>query len=885
MNPKNIDNKLVVIYHHKSNKPLGTGFFVTEFGHFVTSYHVVKDFFSIREELRCWCKGDKYRIKYIETLSESNFYSFLKAGKIRIDLIILQIDFTKINLKTDYFPIINFDVSNNLSELHNVFYRGFFIKNAKNVTDAEIRSVKVDLSRYEERNDTWVIRSDDEIHKGFSGSPVIFASNHEVLAVLVHSGSDEKKWGAIQSLHMLTSQIESYDNDLYNLIVSSDLLYRKYHVSQSTSFEREDWPYAIDQEAFVNTFNFDIYTFSARPKKRLIESEKCIPFIVQQLKEHPVFCVGYYGMGKTTISKFLFRNYFSYSTTEYPIFVSLSNVNLSEITLQSLNNLIANRIFSELSEGISLGTTSSVESMILSRERVQKFIDNNVLMLILDGIDEAVYDRRSLMKFCEFLKSLKCSFFLTSRKEFYAFFDVFKYEMRSHDHLVIELLPWHQKQWLGYVGNLRKKYPGKSPNINRFEGALYADAYGELPKRPLFLKMISDLELDERTNLRIPSKLRSNRSAMYNYYIKWKIEDDYDRKGAINIIDKGYFKQDSFILFRKLANVEYSKTIPSDGAVGLLKQNIELNKNYSYIFAGFSLKDIEEACENLEYLKIGLVREHLLNSTFFSTMKRLDGGNLFKFSHKSFCEYLVAFNLAHTIFGGTTKEAKCGHAWHFYQTHEVSSHFQDEIERICYVNQLSVETRNQYLQEAFEKVLLKQDHLENYSEQVEEVLYYTGKYRIDSPRILAILKRMIEDPTKIHPIYYRTAHISLSLITSADYCLRYVEYLANCYDNDGKAFLLNSDIQLNYYGKTNLYVALRKKIDEFIRTGELKEIVPLEIFSYFTCLPFEDIEIGSARRYLNKIRGVCDKKNLLGMRSILDKTLSIVEKNSNRNKR
>jgi len=351
-------------------------------------------------------------------------------------------------------------------------------------------------------------------------------------------------------------------------------------------------------------------------------------------------------------------------------------------------------------------------------------------------------------------------------------------------------------------------------------------------------------------------------------------------------VHENSFRKDCFTLFRELANIEYKMSVPKRGAVDLFEQNDNPMDMYDY--AAFTMEDIRTIFTHTHFdvLDSKFINDHLFGSTLFSTIRREikeQGPDLFRFSHKSFCEYLFAFNLADSIFGRTIKEAECGLSWNIYQSHEVSSHFLEEVKRICYWNHLSTKRkRNQYFRAAFKKVILALSDLKNYSEKIEEVLYYTGKFKVNSPKIFDVLKEIIKDPSRVDQVYYRTAHISLSMGWSVDYCLDYVEYLIESYHNNKEAFQLNSAIQIYYYGKANLHSVLSKDIDHFITNekAKLQGILPLELFSYFTCLPFDATEIDRARKYLNKSKQTCNAKGYSRMSHILDETLPILESNS-----
>lgn len=885
-----ISDRLVLICDAgQSGRPLGTGFIVNELGYFITAYHVIKRVTdrskSPKDSIICKWKRKEYRIQYIESLLDSNFYESLKNEIFPNDLAIFQLRIPNKSLRVDHLPVLTFDMNKELSTPIEVSFSGFNCETIEN--DKDPNNLTIELLEYEEKNGLWNFKGKDTIWHGYSGSPVIHPELGEVMGVVIRRNENNLNTGYIQSIHMLIDSIKSSDYDCEHFFRSPFSLYGKYHKRKCRSFEEDDWPSVIDKKDFIDIFDFKINRFSSKKEPGKVESEECIiPFIVEKLKKHPVFCVGYYGMGKTTISKFLFTEYSSFSTDVYPVFISFRDADLPQMSPDHWNDYIAHVIYQDFKKYVEVEPDSIVKDEMLFKY-FKHFVNHNKVALIFDGIDEVPCDRTTLGKFARWLKSLTCTYFLTSRTEFYAFFDVFGKHMENQSNLIVELMPWRERQWQKYTENLIKKYPKKSEGIKALRKALDNRVYETLPERPLFFKMISDQELDNKTELEeIPVDLKANRAAIYNRYIRWKIIDDWKWKKGIDYAEEIDFRKGLFRLLCELANIEYEKSIPKGGAVELLGH--DLHEGDSYTRAYFSMEEIRKACERIGEIKPDFVEKHFSESTFFSMIRRdireiknRELNKEFRFSHKSFCEYLVGYNLAHSIFVEVPEDAICGFEWNFYQTHEVSSHFLDEIVRIHGVEGFNKRIYKTQVQKAFEKELLLEHDLRSYSERLEQVLYYTGKLKIESSQIFEFLERICSDPKRVRAIYYRTAHLSLSLGKSVNYCLKYIEYLIDSFNSDKKAFEWNTDIQINYYGKVNLPKALKDNIDDFVEGNELEGIVPLKIFSYFACLPFDSSEIDTAREYLNVIHHTCEKRGYTRMERIMNKTLPILESISN----
>ena len=108
-------------------------------------------------------------------------------------------------------------------------------------------------------------------------------------------------------------------------------------------------------------------------------------------------------------------------------------------------------------------------------------------------------------------------------------------------------------------------------------------------------------------------------------------------------------------------------------------------------------------------------------------------------------EYLVAAELAGTIVASEASNAHCSEAWALYQTHEVSDHFQLEVERVRVERDLSIAQRDERLTTAFVQLLrvLTDQKRQQYDEAIEEALYYAGKFKLNADAIVRELERII----------------------------------------------------------------------------------------------------------------------------------------------
>ena len=574
MKPEDIDVNLVLIYNHETGEPLGTGFIVNKNAQFITAHHVVKD--VLCENLRCKWKGKSCRIGPIPELID--FYPSLRNGAVPIDLTILQMHIADKDFNDTPLSILTFDINKSFPELQNVFFKGYRTEDVGKFEDAKLLSVEVTLSGFAKDDGIWTFHTEKDIWKGFSGSPVIHPELGETIGVVVTRFENGRHFGGMRSLHLLSRELERYGCSHFVSSVSQLSFYTKYCDLTCEMFENTPWPYAIDRKVFVDSFDFKTTSFVQKSEEQVYTNDKCIPFMIRELEKRPIFCVGYYGMGKTTIAKSLFRDYCNYLDGVYPIFISLADTRLLDFTSSNWRELVARKMFEDFMGATRNKSANKIEEASAQQcfTYFNRFVTESEILLILDGIDEALYDGLALKKLPEVLKSLPCKYILTSRKEFHAFFDVCNSQMEDTDHLIVELMPWGPKQWTTYIENLRQKYPDKSSKILELEEDLATKEYGELPERPLFLRMISDLHLDNETNLEedIPRCLRKNKAAIYYAYICWKIRDDFKREpNKPRGLTFNPFLRECLILFEKIANIEYEKSVPKNGAVGYLGQS------------------------------------------------------------------------------------------------------------------------------------------------------------------------------------------------------------------------------------------------------------------------------------------------------------------------
>ena len=654
-----------------------------------------------------------------------------------------------------------------------------------------------------------------------------------------------------------------------------------YHTNQCATFQGEVWPYVVDRKLFVECVDFRCGQITGDRVESSAHS--CIEPIRERIHCEPVVCVAYYGMGKTTIAKTVFEEWECNGSDTTPVFLSLAGDNISRYSANTIDDVVFDAVHSTLTRGPNVSQESQTNLECL-RQVVSRMLDEAKIALIIDGLDEATCDRAQLESFLGFLKKTTCPILLTCRLEFRPFFDVFGI-VRDWDHFCVELMPWRESQWNSYLSGMRTAFPNKLESIEEFGRHVSDGVFKELPSRPLFLKMLGDLTVNNSTSIQLSPELRSNRAEIYKKFLQWKIVDDYDRKGGKNLVDRELFVEESFKLFQKMAQREHARQFPLD--VPVVEEDDASRDIYSETSAGNSIKDILQLCHDEQFVVLAdeIIRSILLESSLFATLRRI-GATGFTFSHRSFLEYLVAFDLAENIFISEPSDATCSESWRRYQTHEISEHFQAEVTRICITRGFDEQCRNEFLASAFDKVLAKLNTEarvsgdRSYAEDIEEVMFYAGTFPITAPTIVSKLKHVFENRDLYHPIYYRTAALSLSAIESSpSYCQSYVlSLLESARGDDREDFELNNRIQINYYGEGMIHERLGPHIHGYIADGDLGNIRPLRIYTFFVSAPAAtDEEKSEHSNFMNSLIGAAKRFGHRKMLDILNGIRDIVE--------
>lgn len=652
----------------------------------------------------------------------------------------------------------------------------------------------------------------------------------------------------------------------------ADKLLENYISLKIEEFKSEsDTLKTLHKDVFVNIFDMINNSNS-------VNEENNLQYLYELCKHKiPKFLLSNYGMGKSTIVKQLFQ-YINLKNERKVLFIKLHLKELKQFyTTSGEKNFFKKRFTSKIFEEILLFGNKEKLSDTLKSEIYKYYYEllkEGNLILIFDGLDEVniisneISDRiflknEELDSFLQTIYESEYSIITTCRKEYNLFYNSFNYYKLKRTY-EIELLEWENKQWNIYINTLIKNNP-ENKYINQFYKDITDYKFADLPKRPLFLSMLTELIVFGNDISNINPKLKTNLSEIYNQYIEFCLHNDVSNK--IQEIKYLITNQNQYIkawknLLVRLAYIEYK-----NGKKITLNQIINLAKQLD---------------SNEKYYQKNIIENTLDSSSLFSIIHRNYNSNEFSFSHKSFLEYLIAFKLAENIFDENIENSFCNEAWEIYQTNEIHHHFMEEIVRVAYYKEIITVPdnteldyvllfENQYIETAFQKVLESfntkkasnpQVMLE-LNEKYQAVLYYIGKLKIIN--LKSYLDEIIENEKEYHSVYFRTVCLSLSTIhEETKFCDLYVKKIINnlLVEKNETLFNENLNIQKKYHGSnsTKLRKNLEKNLNSYLN-GHMVDNISLIILTYFTTFIVTNEEILVFKDKLKEIKRIAEKNS------------------------
>ena len=664
-----------------------------------------------------------------------------------------------------------------------------------------------------------------------------------------------------------------------NRVLAEELL-TNYMTLKIKEFESESNTLkTLHKDVFVNIF--DMLNNSKRCNNQdnlLYLYNLCNEFV-------PKFLLSNYGMGKSTIVKQLFQ-YINFKKVKKALFINLHLKELKHFYRESeesqfFKKIFTRKIFEEIFSFSNNDINYETKKDICNY--YYELLEKGTLILIFDGLDEVntnsnkvdnkiTLKNEELDSFLETIYSSKYSIITTCRKEYNIFYNSFSYYKLKQTY-EIELLDWDKKQWKIYIDTLIKRNKNNTLNITQFHKDIIDYKYADLPKRPLFLSMLTELIVFGNIS-NINPKLKTNLSEIYNKYIEFCLQNDLSTK--IQEIKYLVTNQTQYIyawkkLLVKLAYVEYTKN-----------KQITLNQIISIA------KTLDK---NEKYYEKNIIENTLDSSALFSIIHREYNSNEFNFSHKSFLEYLISYKLAENIFEDNIEDSDCNESWKIYQTNEIHHHFMEEIVRVAFYKNIisnnsegildyTLLLENKYIEIAFKKVLelfanKKKSNpyiMKEFHEEYQAIIYYIGKFKIIS--LKSYLDDIILNNEDYHSIYFRTVSLSLSTIQDSTlYCDDYVLKIINklLLEKDDFLFYENLNIQKKYHGSNSK--KLRKRLETNLKSylkGDMINNISLIVLTYYTTFNVSDEEILIFKDELKDIKTIATSNSYVAMNTLCD---------------
>jgi 23S rRNA (cytosine1962-C5)-methyltransferase len=634
-----------------------------------------------------------------------------------------------------------------------------------------------------------------------------------------------------------------------------------------------------------NNISFDSipFKYSLSFTSRLIgrtNNDNVISFIYNRfLMKKKVGISSKFGLGKTTLLKEV-SNHIISTKERLPININLRDKQVSELTNKEIYSLILSEIESIVKSSLKNDSKVLDNFFLKNRKEIlnvlkEKFIKNE-LVLILDGIDESNYRNNNFSEIVDNLKNIEHPFIFSFRTEFHKLLDCFidkSNDLSSNDFISIELKEWDLENSSKYIISIFDN----EETVNELK-----KNYPTLLKRPIFLNLIKVVysEGDALSN--------DNISDLFYKFLRTNIYSNLETfiKDNSLKVSKTTLGRELYYLIIEIAislYLEYRHFIEKSNSTFIPK--ISFNKEtlrliiskYKYLNPNIFIKFIEFSEINKEY---GLFKKQNNHYTFF---------------HRSLFDYLVANGAAKSII----KNGKCSNAWNVYQTDEISEYFVNEIENIKKISDQEerkvikrniINAFNKELsvldaisQEKLNELKLEKDKvIENlidksetnilqvhqqfqrlsYSEKLEEVIFYCGKYYTDNS-ITNKLELIHNNKYFFPPKYFRTTAITLSRLYNIYGKPNGTKYIKNLpiYNYLARVFYdlttptemfykLQSRIDVEYYGKEELYKKSLQSVNNLINNKDIEEFNPLDLLKTFSF--FLTLKIQSKKDYTTK---------------------------------
>jgi Predicted NTPase (NACHT family) len=430
---------------------------------------------------------------------------------------------------------------------------------------------------------------------------------------------------------------ENIDIEIRSKIVESNQQFKdQFQQQMDQHFYVEEIPFFIEPDAQVHK---NPVTYLAQSpiqhKNKFLELEYAVRmqrFSRNDSSEKWSFIVSEFGFGKTSLLLNLFKKLDESNILS--IFLPLSFFRERSLyTTRDVSKIVLEILFRE--RDFDYGRNYDQLMSGIMDNMLERRSD---LILLFDGLDEhkLAYTPDGLAHLFRATAKLSAECFFTMRKEFWDDkHNNFKMALApiKKKYQFYSLLEWSESEISKFINEyLEKEHVGETEaaRVNEFKELVilnqYSQFYGDIPKRPLFLKMlIADI---------VSNRIRKRSLAeLYEQYLGQKF--DIDRIGQFTGETRTSLRMEEM----------------EDRGKVLSRIFYVLEKAAANMFAITSEKECilitsvkESKIEEIKYLKEKefMVTEILMNSILVPMGKRERGEIELKFAHKSFQEYFFA---------------------------------------------------------------------------------------------------------------------------------------------------------------------------------------------------------------------------------------------------
>lgn len=367
--------------------------------------------------------------------------------------------------------------------------------------------------------------------------------------------------------------------------------------------------------------------------------------LINKQKGKYFFLISEFGFGKTTTLLELYKTYVVNGLT--PIFIPAGVLDSNAFGATST---IAKEIFKVLFEGEDVIDSEKV--VRFSGESMTALLENNSnIILLFDGLDEHLqfFKLEGLKRLFNSTANFKAPCIFSFRQSYWEeHHEDFRLALSKTkaDIEYIFLKEWNNEHISKFVTIFESTQStiltaSEIIRIDEFVGIvdndLYKKYYGDIPKRPLFLKMIlRDI---------IGDKIKAqNISGLYEDYFKEKFERDIQGQFASFEPQR---EIDSNFSVSYLLQVMLS--IHEAAAMACITNDVNFNTRELAIIE--NIVHEKEIRRLLELNKLGSNLAHFINLSVLTPVSRRGNMNMrLKFVHKSFMEFFIAKGLIQRLF-------------------------------------------------------------------------------------------------------------------------------------------------------------------------------------------------------------------------------------------